>query len=333
MKTIMIYDAVCPKPYTTASLQSGGIGGTEATVLRICEELSKTHNVILASKGTTSATGEHSNLTYIPTDTPSLTTPHVVITLRDAGHYRQNQKLYPHATHYLWLHDVVAGDYRVHLLRHLHMDNSTPFKLLCVSEWHKTNVKTALEPILQPGHQTIDVVYNPLAEYCEFDFTPTTPKKLVFFSSPHKGLDYCIELFKYIHRMDPEFRLYIANPGYFPDKDGFVEGVINLGALPHKEVVNHVRSSLCLFYPQYTFPETFGLVMAEANAVGTPVIAHPVGAAAEILMQSSKQTLDCRNYKDVVDRVLSWADKDRPFVRADKRFKMAAVIQRWRALL
>src|SRR5581483_2147599 len=38
-----------------------------------------------------------------------------------------------------------------------------------------------------------------------------------------------------------------------------------------------------VFYPKFVLPETFGLVFAEASAVGTPVLTHDCGAAAEVL--------------------------------------------------
>ncbi len=47
--------------------------------------------------------------------------------------------------------------------------------------------------------------------------------------------------------------------------------------------MQHIRESLCVFYPQTQRCETFGLVYAESNAVGTPVLAHDFGAAREVL--------------------------------------------------
>ena len=121
-----------------------------------------------------------------------------------------------------------------------------------------------------------------------------------------------------------------------------------------------VRSALCVFYPNFVLPETFGLVFAEASAVGTPVLTHDCGAASEVLADP-RQLLPiapaARRYERVarllpdalrpmlaaraarrgifepyVARVRAWLT-DRPRTAPDPRFRLAAVTERWRTLL
>jgi glycosyltransferase involved in cell wall biosynthesis len=117
---------------------------------------------------------------------------------------------------------------------------------------------------------------------------------------------------------------------------------------------------LCAFCPNFEYPETFGLVLAESNAVGTPVIAHRIGAAAEVI-GDPRQLLDtpklatlayraCRRvgrgeaiggrvvdriggFRTYVERIAAWRAGGRPVVAARPAFARAAVLDEWKALL
>lgn len=310
--SILFYDGVTPHPYSFKDLDTKPMGGTEATVARIANELSKTHTIRMMQRNGNQDVKDD---------------PRVVITLRDAGHYKANKVRWPRAKHYLWLHDHVSGEYREHLYHHLH--DIKDAHVILVSDYHKLNFRQNLWDM---GHIKATRIYNPLADYCVKDDTPINENKLVFFSSPHKGLDLTFRYFAMIKRIDPKMELFIGNPGYLNPDMSQENGIHLLGALPHKEIIKHVRESLCTFYPNHVFPETFGLVMAESNAVGTPVLTHPLAAANEVLSHP-KERLDVRNYKDVVDRVLAWKHGDRPTVKGNDLFKMENVIKDWKKLL
>jgi glycosyltransferase involved in cell wall biosynthesis len=109
-------------------------------------------------------------------------------------------------------------------------------------------------------------------------------------------------------------------------------GLRVLGRLPQQEMLKHVRSSLCVFYPQSVHPETFGLIFAEANAVGTPVLAHDFGSAGEVL-GGGEQLVDATDAAAVADKVAAWRDGGRPQVRAQPQFRASAVVAEWRRLL
>lgn len=317
---VLFYDGVYPKYYNQDTLLNEPMGGTEATVLRISKGLQDLgyDTCIKIPRA------EEVDPNWEPSSFPFH--PNVVITLRDAGHYIENKKKWPKAKHILWLHDVVSGDYWHHLAHHLNGQEAT---VVTVSDYHKGNVSISLFEELLKGSIRVKRIYNPLADYCVKQPDQTYDKyKLVYFSSPHKGLDYVLKLFGYLRNIDSKYTLYVANPGYYASKENLPEGVVNLGKLTHKEVVEHARSALLVFYPNITFPETFGLVYAEANAVGTPVIAHPIGAAREVLFHPH-EVLDCRDYKEVVDRVIRWSNGDRPIVQGKREFRLSNVLKEW----
>jgi glycosyltransferase involved in cell wall biosynthesis len=181
----------------------------------------------------------------------------------------------------------------------------------------------------------VTYVYNPV------DIVPHTsnarsnydPDKLVFFSSPHKGLAQVLTTFEYVRQRWPNMKLYLANPGYLKlDPALNAAGVHVLGSLPNHEIRKHVQSALCVFYPQSSFAETFGLVFAEANAVGTPVLAHDLGSAGEVLSDPC-QLVDATKPQAVIERLAHWRSGGRPQVSLRPEFSVAAVADRWDALV
>jgi glycosyltransferase involved in cell wall biosynthesis len=169
------------------------------------------------------------------------------------------------------------------------------------------------------------------------DRTRVDPDKLVFFSSPHKGLDEVLEAFAHVRRQRPAARLFIADPGCWTDGQASPpEGVVPLGALPHRAVIRHVREAFCAFHPQAQVAEAFGLVFAEANAVGTPVLAHPLGAAEEVLdeqVSDRTQLLDARDPEAAARRLAQWWENGRPSVASQPQFRLSRVLDGWERLL
>jgi glycosyltransferase involved in cell wall biosynthesis len=210
-------------------------------------------------------------------------------------------------------------------------------------------------------------IYNPVDDDLKPDGSEVDTAKLVFFSSPNKGLALTLDAFQAARRVMPDLRLRVGSPGYkslrragMESVDGKIDGVEWLGALPHARILAEVRTALCVFYPNFVLPETFGLVLAEAKAVGTPVLTHDCGAAAEVLAdprQILPITPAVRLYEQAaqlfpnrarpliapwaarlglfdpyVERVRAWRHGGRPTTEPDARFKLTAVAQRWRSL-
>lgn len=107
-----------------------------------------------------------------------------------------------------------------------------------------------------------------------------------------------------------------------------------LGTLTPSQVHQEVAGALAVFYPQTTFAETFGLVFAEANALGTPVLAHPLGSAEEVLSAGGAgQVMDLTEDEVVVDQIALWRDGGRPEVRGAAQFRLETVTKTWLDLL
>lgn len=330
-KKLLVVDPICPSAYSPIALDNGGLGGTEATVVRIAEALGLSFGdgVVVAQHCRGHTTQKEA--LYTPIQYRMLKEKYAAIVVLRHPHVAMNFK----ATHkdtpvYLWCHDTFTPAF-VNTMPEL---QEAGVEVICVSHYHRNqllaiaraNTEIRKLPVLH-------VIYNPITDALRPEGTQVDPNKLVFFSSPHKGLTEVIDAFHAARRFNPAFTLYLANPGYMPSSTagGGVTGIKNLGVLNHVAVMEHVRSALCVFYPNYSFPETFGLIFAEANAVGTPVLAHNFGAAREVL-NGDFQVGDCRNRVETVDKLMSW-HKERPRVEAREEFRLGSVIRAWERLL
>lgn len=267
---------------------------------------------------------------------------------------------FPEARKFLWLHNMPSRK-----LYHYHAALSKyRFEVIAVSHFHQQaiikrlrgkslqRIFTSFKNLLAPNAREISeerkhyplsrvssayaqlipvhVLYNPIDSLMP-DHTRWNPNQLIFTSSPQKGLVTTLKIFEQLRYYFSEYYLLIANPGYSNLNIKLPANAQLLGILPHHKVIQHLRESFCVFYPQQIKVETFGLVYAEANAVGTPVLAHHWGAAAEVLSDPG-QLINGKNFNEVLEKIEQWRDK-RPAVRGKDEFLLKSVIVNWLKLL
>lgn len=259
-----------------------------------------------------------------------------VVVLRDPRPLLDARARFKNSKLYLYSHDLADRNLGLCYSMGIFKDSGC-ITNICVSQWHRTQTIETLKVFGYEGEFKTKYIYNPLSTNVVLTKEPYDRNKLMWLASPHKGLAQAYEIFKYLIKLNPEFRLYVTNPGYmeslYTDEPAIKERTVVLGTLPHDEAIQHLRQSLCLFYPNTVFPETFGKIMAESNAVGTPVLTHPIGASREVIDSHPSQLLDCRNPEVVVKRVMEWYGGARPFVRGNPRFNINRVVADWKALL
>jgi glycosyltransferase involved in cell wall biosynthesis len=352
MSAVLFYDPVCQQPYDTRTLGTSALGGTESTLVRVADAL----DAWVVQHNRT----EDWRRYLSPQRLSGITS---VVVNRDSRALELMQRHYPRARVYLWLHDRMRpyGRRARWLAATASLLRETGVTAVCVSDWQRAGVEATLRSIGLAGKVRALTIYNAVDDALLPDATSVDDRKLVFFSSPNKGLDFTLDAFGALRRAMPDLRLVVGNPGYKADRWAEHAGVEHLGAQPQARIHLEVRSALCTFCPNFVIPETFGLVFAESHALGTPVLTHDCGAALEVL-GDRQQVLPLgpayRLYERAVrtlpapwrraaarlaaaaglfdahvERIRAWRAGARPRSAPDPRFRLSAVTAQWRALL
>ena len=351
MSAILFLDPVCQQPYDTRTLAAHALGGTEASLTRVADALDA--YVMQHNRG--EPWGR-----YLPLQ-PLAGIAHVVIN-RDSRALPLVRRLFPEARVYLWLHDQMnPGSRRARWLAGTAAAlRECAVTAVCVSDWQRRRVEATLGTLGLAEVVRALTIYNPVDEALAADDTALDQDRLVFFSSPNKGLAFTLDAFAALRRALPQLRLLVGNPGYKADRSARLPGVEFLGALPQRAMHRQVRGALCTFFPNFVIPETFGLVFAESHALGTPVLTVDCGAALEVLGDRAqvlplkpsyrlyerllaplpvalrrgpaRLAADAGLFDEFIERIRAWRGGARPQVAADERFRLSAVTARWRAL-
>lgn len=323
---IGIVDPCCAVPYAPGLDDADGIGGTEATVARIVAALSSDHAFALFQKPCEQSdrvahvTRHPLAEAYAPDAAAAFL---VVNSWKVACRLR---RFHPGRPIALWLH-VHPGRHNRRMGAAL---TEAGIDVICVSRSHADSFRDFLSPGPLPR---LAHIHNPVADDLHPDATPRDPNRLLFASSPHKGLQQVFGQFAALRTHLPDLVLHVADPGYLKWDTGPVPaGVRFLGRLDHPALLAQMRRSLCLFYPQTTFAETFGLVIAEANAVGTPALLHRGLGANDEVASGPAQLVDGHRTDLLLERVRTWRATP-PEVRMRDDFRLASVTRRWRDVM
>jgi FkbM family methyltransferase len=135
-------------------------------------------------------------------------------------------------------------------------------------------------------------VYNGI-DLNEYPFQPLKEDYLLFLGviSAHKGIHHALDIAERTKR-----RMKIAGPVFNPDyfqkeiepRIKKISNVEYVGEVGGEYRLKLLREAKCLVFPT-SWEEPFGLVMVEAMACGTPVVALDNGAVSEVLSPFSSQ--------------------------------------------
>jgi glycosyltransferase involved in cell wall biosynthesis len=101
-----------------------------------------------------------------------------------------------------------------------------------------------------------------------------------------KGLDTLLAAMPAVRQRHPSARLVLVGKGdRVPELQAraATEGLVLAGRLPERQLVEAYRASGVVCLPSTTDAESFGMVLAEANACGKPVVASRVGGIPDFV--------------------------------------------------
>jgi phosphatidylinositol alpha-mannosyltransferase len=99
---------------------------------------------------------------------------------------------------------------------------------------------------------------------------------------PRKGLSVLLDAMPYLWKERPSLRLLVAGPGELADSDRLDERVVLLGQVD-EETKARVFRSVDVFAAPNTGGESFGIILLEAMAARTPVVASDLDAFRRVL--------------------------------------------------
>jgi hypothetical protein len=182
---LLFVDPVGSKPYDSNVLRTQPLGGSEATVVRLA--------VALAAKGHQVRVTQHNRETrdtiegveYTPFGAnEDFKATHVIVQRAPLVLYTA-RKQYPAAKLYLHCHDLFGGEAWFKGFQALVDTQTVP---VVVSDFHRSQMYDTMKALKFEGSVPSRRIYNPIDEDLRPDNTPVDRNKLLFFSSPHKGL-------------------------------------------------------------------------------------------------------------------------------------------------
>ncbi|PRX08294.1 UNVERIFIED_ORG: hypothetical protein BCL66_11154 [Martelella mediterranea] len=323
---IAIIDPFCLTPSTTKALDTEQVGGTEAVVLRVVQALSDSFHFHFYQNGRLDMDRDDCGL-YRPLDTVSaanLAGVNSIIVINSWKTALKARKLNANCPVYLWSH-AHPGRHNRRMGEAL---ADAGIEIICASRAHADHVTRFLVPENRRLPK-IGWIYSPVEDDLVADNTPRDNDRLLFPGMPLRGISEILATFNAVRQDRPTLQLDIAEPagpvwsGSFPPA-----GVNFLGRLSRSAMIDRMRRSLCVFYPQTRHDDPFNMLLAEANAVGTPVIAQKGLGAHDEIAGTAGQTLDTNDLKAVGERLDMWR-LAQPAIDVPPALRMTAVAAAW----
>jgi glycosyltransferase involved in cell wall biosynthesis len=283
-----------PSLFMPNDLETEGMGGTETLLINLSKKLAEKYSVTVFCNVIEETVWNGVKFLYKENVLKYLkeNKTDILIVLRDTVFVNElDIKSLNIGKIILWCHDFAYSPIHAYMNKIVNKVDT----IICVSKWHKEDI---LKMFTNVNKDKIKVIYNGVDESL-FNFSDNKiPGKLVYTSTPYRGLEHALNIFPTIRKNVPNATLHIFS-GLKLYKDGQQDNFSHLyeraksmknvyyhGIVSRKELSKHLKESELMFYPN-TYPETFCCAAAENLMCGTPVITSKLGALPEVIHSSS----------------------------------------------
>lgn len=285
------YVITCPQTgmylWDENTLKTRGIGGSETAAVRMARELHKLTGKVVRVFNDRPAQCEIDGVFYQSHNTArDYFAEHAPL-----AHiaWRHNVKLTEVPT-YLWCHDLVCPD----------IDKPHYTKILALSNFHKNYLKHVFRVPDEKIHITRNGI--DLERFAGVDFNQKDPNKIVFSSSPDRGLDHAIAVVEELRKqtgMSAELHAFYGFDNM--TKLGLHSEVARFrklidarpwvkfhGNVQQDELIQHLKDAKAWIYPT-DFLETFCITALEMLACRVRPVVRDWGALPDTLRDLSAQ--------------------------------------------
>lgn len=336
MKKILYIDEVSQWEYDDRTRFTKPQGGTENAITDHAEAFVKLgYDVTIACGSRATYYDSPTGVRYVPLNmlvsvlARTGYKPDVIIAMRVPQTFRFFA-LWPEAKRICWIHDLTF-QHHTNAQAYNQFVHNCNVLYVGVSQWHKNYFMQGMASnIPELAGVAFDYVYANLPDDFKGNKLATVdPFKLVHMAAPWKGLRRTVEVFKEIHKHDPRFKLFITDPGYASEQVELSEGCVKIGAVSHKEALQHLNESFCMFHMNKV-PETFGMVYAEAIASGVPILTHKGAGAVDEVIADNRFLINTDDTNAVINRLFEWLDKGRPIPSVlNSKFRRSNAMKKW----
>ena len=258
----VVFWSTCAVAFNGFTMNHGPLGGSETEVVWCAEALAaRGLRVVVATNAKDAARAR--GVLYLPAKELGITWTAKTKTLV-ALRYGE-LPLLEHEKLVVWATDIPDGSYRP-IVEELEARKGT---LVCVSKWQA-------EQFPVPGLHKVVIPNGLPDEVYDRPQSVKVPGRYVYASAAQKGLDATLKLWGMLRSEYPtkkrfkDCELVVCSPGYDePSAADGQPGVKVVGGLSFGDLCGTIASAQGLFYVN-TLPETFGIVLALAEALGTP---------------------------------------------------------------
>jgi len=289
LPSLVIYTGQSLERWDPHTVDRVGNGGSEIAVVSMARALrSLGHDVVVYND--CPAPGNFDGVRYIPYTDYAGSTSDIFLSSRLSSVFDRPDVC--SKLNLTWVHDVYVGDLNYN--RSLKIDH-----FLCLSEWHADYFRNH-HSFLHP--QQVEVTRNGIDTGKFLDLPSKNPKKVVWSSSPDRGLLNLLDIWPDVHYMHPDAELHIfygfenwkkmatlSNDGRQMESiekmEARIAGLASKGVHYHGRVSPRVLADhyLTASYWLYStdFTETSCITAMEAQASGLHILTTPTAALSE----------------------------------------------------